>query len=154
MHSFLTHWSGILLEKLIVAEIIKVPRLLCSVSCAQELTTDPDPDESSPHIHILFLEDSFYIFLFTSRYFKWSHPLDFRTKNLYAFLISPVARPTLPLWLDQLSNIWWMGQIMKFLINMYSWKFFRNVFVNYFTHKFVLFCKALSLSGLIKFPSI
>jgi hypothetical protein len=59
------HRSAVLLEKMKIAEVIKVSSLLYLVSCSQELTADPEPDESIPQTHILFFEDVFKYYTLT-----------------------------------------------------------------------------------------
>jgi hypothetical protein len=73
-----------------------------SLSCSQELVTDPypEPDESSPHHNPVSWR---FILPFTHGSYKW-YPSALPTKILYAFLISPI-RITCPVYLNLLDLI-------------------------------------------------
>jgi len=58
-YSLLNPWSRVVLEKLIVTQLVKEFRTFMepevSLPCSHEPTTRPYPDETSPHLHALFL---------------------------------------------------------------------------------------------------
>jgi hypothetical protein len=93
----LSTWSGVILEKLIVTQLVrKFPE--ASLPCSQDPTTGPFPSQMNP-VHTL---PSYFpkihsniIFPSAPRSSKWSLPFRFPTKTLYAYLICTI-RATCP----------------------------------------------------------
>jgi hypothetical protein len=66
--NFVSTWGKVLLQDLIIAQVVKVPpfvKLTNWLPCSQEPATSPypEPDESTPHPHVMFPEGVFHYYL-------------------------------------------------------------------------------------------
>jgi hypothetical protein len=88
-------WSRVFVEKLIVILLVKKKKfsvfyktkIHCGVHKSSRWSI-PEPDDSIPHLHSLFLKDDFNVIPCTLRFPKLSLPYGFQTKILYALSTS------------------------------------------------------------------